>query len=581
MTRMMKILLLAAAAMAILAACASGGGSYDLAVDGDAPDTGDTPGEGCPPGTLLCGGSCIDVLSDHENCGACGNRCEAAANCYAGGCMLECPAGMENCDGSCVDVAASHDHCGACSSPCEAVEVCSAGSCTLECPAGKTQCSGACIDTYTDAGNCGGCGNVCILGVHATAVECVGGRCRLTCEAGWEDADPAIPGCESGCEGGGTETCDGRDNDCNGVCDDGFSCCRGDIETCTTTCGTTGTRTCSNTCSWGSCQPGAEACDGIDNDCDGTCDDGFECCRYTTRNCPDGSDTRTCGPSCTWSSCPEPTETCNGLDDDSDGQCDEDFECCRGVTRPCPEGCDVQTCGGSCTWDTCLPAATEICDAADQDCDGLPYGVDVHAVYSDVQNDNPCAPYIMAVTDAGYMQGDGGLFRPTQAVTRAQLAIVLQRAWSLGSPAPDPNDLCDVNDAGTEAARAIQALFDWHITEGTTASCSVGGSCTIDADTARYCPGDPLTRDHMAVFLYRTINKNGSSIPPCPSCPGFRQFDDSGSSTNCGCIEALSDDLPACTSDGTMYCPADTATRCNLAEAVARVKNLPLGCTMP
>lgn len=73
------------------------------------------------------------------------------------------------------------------------------------------------------------------------------------------------------------ETCNGLDDDCDDVCDDGFECCRGITESCTTTCGTTGTKICSNWCTWGSCVPPTETCNGIDDDCDGTVDEGTIC----------------------------------------------------------------------------------------------------------------------------------------------------------------------------------------------------------------------------------------------------------------------------------------------------------------
>ena len=71
-----------------------------------------------------------------------------------------------------------------------------------------------------------------------------------------------------------TEICDGKDNDCDGVID-GFtrpsSCGVG-------ACAAAGTETCTagvwggNTCKPG--QPSAEICDGLDNDCDGTVNEG-------------------------------------------------------------------------------------------------------------------------------------------------------------------------------------------------------------------------------------------------------------------------------------------------------------------
>ncbi len=63
-------------------------------------------------------------------------------------------------------------------------------------------------------------------------------------------------------------------------------------------------------------------------------------------------------------------ELCNGLDDDGDGTTDEGFDCLAGEERPCVEGaCDgVQVCDGtSCTWRACdfgPPPAHDTCAGA-------------------------------------------------------------------------------------------------------------------------------------------------------------------------------------------------------------------------
>ena len=41
--------------------------------------------------------------------------------------------------------------------------------------------------------------------------------------------------------------------------------------------------------------------------------------------------TQSCG-ACAWTACAIPAETCNGIDDDCDGQCDEEWACCSGST---------------------------------------------------------------------------------------------------------------------------------------------------------------------------------------------------------------------------------------------------------
>jgi len=237
-----------------------------------------------------------------------------------------CPEGTKNCGGICIDTKRNHENCGDCGKTCQPLEACENGRCVLECSPGKTICSGSCVDLHSDINNCGECGKTCHAGRNATA-NCKNGSCEYICNPGWSDLD-GDGNCDNTCiPASPTELCNGKDDNCDGKCDESFTCCAGQTESCTTSCNSRGSRTCSNSCSWSSCQPPPEECNGSDDNCDGRCDEGFECCMGTDEPCEvmggiQGK--RTCNTYCRWERCCAFQEICNNHEDDNcDGRTDE------------------------------------------------------------------------------------------------------------------------------------------------------------------------------------------------------------------------------------------------------------------
>jgi hypothetical protein len=146
-------------------------------------------------------------------------------------------------------------------------------------------------------------------------------------DADCDDTDPAIyPGAD--------ELCDGVDNNCNGVADEGFADTdMDDVADCAD----------------------AETCDGADNDGDGAVDEDFAD--------GDGDALADCLDS----------EECDGLDNDGDGRTDEGYDGDGDGWLPCgaddldPEELDCDDSDSAVS-----PGASEVGDsAADEDCDGL------------------------------------------------------------------------------------------------------------------------------------------------------------------------------------------------------------------
>ena len=392
-------------------------GGADGAVDAGRADSGlRTDASRCvPTGTEVCDGldnDCngqvdegFDLNNDPRNCGHCGTACapmHALPACAMGVC------GYRTCDVGFVDL--DHMAGNGCEYACtitNAVEVCDGvdNDCNGQVDEG--------FDLTGDTSNCGRCGVVCAYDNASAA--CMAGTCRMgACTAGSADLDhnPAN-GCEYRCAPTGPEVCDGRDNDCDGVVDNGF-----DTMTDPANCGACG-RACapanaSPVCAAGRCGVGAcargfvdrnadptdgcelacgdasgamgpEVCDGRDNDCNGRVDDNAAmvgtACGVTVGACRAGAYVCELGLLRCLGGTTAASETCNGIDDDCNGMIDDPPA--GGVL---PGTGPRAVCGsnvGACTFGrfACVAgrvacaggtsAAAEVCDVLDNDCNGL------------------------------------------------------------------------------------------------------------------------------------------------------------------------------------------------------------------
>lgn len=212
---------------------------------------------------------------------------------------------------------------------------------------------------------------------------------------------------------GATEICNGMDDDCDNSVDEGVTTTYyydddgdgyGNASHTTQACSrpseyASNSDDCDDSNS--SVHPGAvEICNEIDDDCDGSVDEGVRNTYYrdvdgdgygdenqVTQECSEPSGYASNSDDCNDNNSavhPGATEICNGINDDCDGPTDEGCGCTEGDTQPttcgssigaCQRGSGFVTCvNGDWDNDTCVPLISptaEICDdGIDQDCNG-------------------------------------------------------------------------------------------------------------------------------------------------------------------------------------------------------------------
>ena len=323
-----------------------------------------------------------------------------------------------------------------------------------------------------------------------------------------------------------TELCDAVDDDCNGIVDNGFDV-DGDGFT---TCGADGdvSITADNDCddAVAVVYPGnPEVCDALDNDCSGAADTEFDVdgdqffsasvalcvTTYGSLNltdCDDGDATIN----------PAATEVCDGVDEDCDGAIDQQFDVDGDGWFTANDALCVTTYGSTPGVDCddasapVNPAATEVCDIIDNDCDtDTDEGFDVDGDGFTTCGANGTFDGTGATTDDDCDDGEATTF-PAAAETcdfvdsDCDGSIVDEDPDFDGDQTPDCVDIDDDDDGDNDATDCND--FDDTIYTGAPETCDlVDSDCNgsivdtdldTDSDLVPDCVDDDIDGDGVS-----------------------------------------------------------------------------------
>ncbi|MGE5276113.1 MAG: S8 family serine peptidase [Acidobacteriota bacterium] len=181
--------------------------------------------------------------------------------------------------------------------------------------------------------------------------------------------------------------------------------------------------------------------------------------------------------------------------------------------------------------------------------------------FLDVPPSHPFHGAVVRIARDGISKGcGGGNYCPSDAITRAQMAVFLLRAIHGGSYKPPAATGAVFGDVPASAFAA--AWIEELAAEGITSGCGGGN----------YCPDAPVTRAGMAVFLLRGVH--GAAYKPPAQSGGV--FGDVPLGAFLGdWIEELSAEGITSGCGGGNYCPGNAVTRGEMAAFLNRALTLP------
>jgi len=183
------------------------------------------------------------------------------------------------------------------------------------------------------------------------------------------------------------------------------------------------------------------------------------------------------------------------------------------------------------------------------------------ADFLDVDGTHPLHDFVESIVRAGITAGcGGGNYCAGAPVTRAQMAAFLLKAEHGAAYAPPP---CTGAFADVPCPSAFADWIEQLAAEGVTGGC--GG--------ANYCPGSPVTRAQMAVFLLKTLL--GWSFTPPPAAGIFGDVPPASFAADW--IEDLyrRQVTGGCSASPLLYCPSASNTRGQMAVFLTKTFTLP------
>jgi hypothetical protein len=484
----------------------------------------------CNPGfgdcdANLANGCESQLVSDANNCGVCGKKCDGSTGtptCNNGACSIACNPGLGDCDGNAttgceVNLLTDPNHCGTCMTMCSnagGTPSCNNAVCAISCNAGWGNCDAAVqngceTNLQSSAANCGACGAAC-SSANGTP-SCLGGLCNTACFSGW--------------------------GNCDGLSSNG---CEAPLNT-TVNCGSCG-KTCTNSngtsvCSAGSCVP---TCAVNFADCDGNPNNGCETNVKTLTDC--GACGVVCAPAhatgtCTTGTCE--VQACNAGWDDCDAWnangCESNLQTSASNCGACGNKCNATGGTAICNAGTCTIA----CNAGFANCDGLAStGCEV-GLQSDTQNCGTC--------------GKVCSFAHATAACAAGSCYVSACTSGWGDCDSDDANGCEVSlttNSNCGACGAVCSLSN------ATASCS-SGTCGVSSCNGGFGNCDGITGNGCEANLQSSTSNCGTCGTACSSVNGTA----SCSSGNCtiSCTAGFGN----CDNDVSNGCEAQLTTTSN------------------